>query len=254
MTSQTYAYWTSIRVRGYFHPHLEQMYFTLNGQFNNVNNVPHSTLGINPRGHDQPQAPISVAKVITGHYNRGHIDLVSGHLTICTQISTGIFLKHPGLISILTSTNQSVLSSPFEHTGSIHKTRPLFKPWPPARDVLSQNIQSCRENLTVEYQKLPSVHLSSHYKLNVAPFYFFYVKERACLARPIIRSGWRHQKMNRSPRSPTVWWVINLVIEMWAECNSSTVTAIGCGTMRAKGKYSENIQEKELRCKLHPAY
>lgn len=64
------------------------MYFTLNGQFDNVNNELRSTLWINSRGHWQQQAAISVARVIAEHYNRGHIGPVSGHLTICTQTST----------------------------------------------------------------------------------------------------------------------------------------------------------------------
>lgn len=117
--------WTTVEVVIFFHPHLEQMYSALYGPFDSVNNELSSTLRINPPGLWRQRAPVSMSRVITGHNYRGHIALVSGHLTICTQICTrthiGTFFTQPGLIFILTSTNWSVLSSPLKHTGGFHK-------------------------------------------------------------------------------------------------------------------------------------
>lgn len=67
----------------------------------------------------------------------------------------------------------------------------------------------------------------------------FYVKERACLASQMILSDRRHQKMNRSPRSPTGWRVINLSLK--CELNATTtlfiyVTALSCNTTWAGDK------------------
>lgn len=49
----------------------------------------------------------------------------------------------------------------------------------------------------------------------------FYVMEMTCLASPMIWSDWRHRA--RSPRRPTSWWSINIVIEMGTVYKSSTV-------------------------------
>lgn len=96
--------------------------------------------------------------IIMGHYSRVHTDLVSGHLTICTQFSTRTcfspsrasspFWPPQTEVSILAhSCIQATFKIPF-----------LTLNHDPPRNVLSQNIQSRREKLTSEYQKLPYVY------------------------------------------------------------------------------------------------
>lgn len=174
------------------------------------------------------------------YYNRAHTDLVSGHLTICTHFSTRTCFS-PSRASSPYWPLQTEVS--FQAHSCMQAT--FIKPFltlnrDPVRDVLSQNILNRREKPDDGISKAPICPLLP----SLSSFSRSHVWGRTCLARPMIQPDWRHQEMNRSPRSPTVWRVINLVIEMWAECNNPTEVAFERNMMGKK----ENILRMRWIC------
>lgn len=101
--------------------------------------------------------PIPALKVTAGHNCLDAIGLVSGHLTICTRLSCGArrhdsnFIFHRPILFFSfyrrPLQNEVSFQKPLTHAGptagcgSIHKTRPLFKPWPPWETCCHRAVQ-----------------------------------------------------------------------------------------------------------------
>lgn len=100
--------------------------------------------------------------IIMGHYNRVHTDLVSGHLTICTHFSTRTCFSPSRASSPFWPLQTEVSNLAHSCIQATFKIPFLTLNHDPPRNVLSQNIQSRREKLTTEYQKLPYVYFPPH--------------------------------------------------------------------------------------------
>lgn len=132
-------------------------------------------------------------------------------------------------------------------------------PW----EICSHKIfTAMKKKLTMEYQHLPYAHFSL-FTLFFVTYITQFLYQGKGMSRQMIWSKWRHEKMNRSPKSPSGWWVIKLVNEMWAECNNFTLyfwdsTGLQHNQGKRKRKlYSKDIVQvcKKLRCKpLHAPY